>query len=59
MSSETDDTSLGDSEPSVVEATVHNTEKEEIIPPEGGLAGWLSVVGCSCGLFTTFGFLNA
>jgi hypothetical protein len=35
------------------------TEKTETIPPEGGFAGWLSVIGCSCGLFSTFGFLNA
>ncbi|KAH8760685.1 major facilitator superfamily domain-containing protein, partial [Hyaloscypha finlandica] len=34
-------------------------EKTENIPPEGGLAGWLSIIGCSCGLFSTFGFLNA
>jgi hypothetical protein len=35
------------------------TKKTETIPPEGGFAGWLSVIGCSCGLFSTFGFLNA
>ena len=29
------------------------------IPPEGGLAGWLCVVGSTTGLFCTFGFLAA
>jgi hypothetical protein len=29
------------------------------IPPEGGLAGWLAVAGCTICVFTTFGFLNA
>jgi hypothetical protein len=35
------------------------TEDAPVIPPEGGIAGWLSIVGCSIGLFCTFGFLNA
>lgn len=30
-----------------------------IVPPEGGVAGWLCIVGCSMCLFSTFGFLNA
>jgi hypothetical protein len=34
-------------------------EKADTVIPEGGLAGWLSVVGCSCAMFSTFGFLNA
>ncbi|TGO13686.1 hypothetical protein BTUL_0065g00440 [Botrytis tulipae] len=30
-----------------------------IIPPEGGLTGWLCAIGCSMCMFSTFGFLNA
>jgi len=45
--------------PSTPEGTINVSEKTEAIPPEGGLAGWLSIIGCSCGLFSTFGFLNA
>ncbi|KAF7925406.1 uncharacterized protein EAE97_010487 [Botrytis byssoidea] len=30
-----------------------------IISPEGGLAGWLCVIGCSMCMFSIFGFLNA
>ena len=35
------------------------SEKPPEIPPEGGVAGWLCVVGSSFGLFCTFGFLAA
>jgi hypothetical protein len=57
MPADSDNTSLEDAQPG--EVNVGKTEKTQTIPPEGGLAGWLSVVGCSCGLFATFGFLNA
>ncbi|TGO63056.1 hypothetical protein BOTNAR_0105g00160 [Botryotinia narcissicola] len=30
-----------------------------IIPPKGGLTGWLCVIGCSMCMFSSFGFLNA
>ncbi|KAJ5739415.1 hypothetical protein N7533_012199 [Penicillium manginii] len=32
---------------------------EENFPPEGGLQGWLCVVGATLALFSTLGFLNA
>ena len=36
------------------------TQSEQpAIPPEGGLQGWLCVVGSTIGLFCTFGFLAA
>jgi hypothetical protein len=57
MPAETPDTSLA--APLTTEVAIDVGEKTEIIPPEGGLAGWLSIIGCSCGLFSTFGFLNA
>lgn len=30
-----------------------------VLPSEGGLAGWLCVIGSALGLFCTFGFLAA
>ncbi|TAQ86581.1 hypothetical protein B7494_g5090 [Chlorociboria aeruginascens] len=39
--------------------TVPGGDVKVDIPPEGGVAGWLVVLGCSLCLFTTFGFLNA
>jgi hypothetical protein len=57
MPVETPDTSLP--APSTTEVIIDVGEKMEDVPPEGGLAGWLSIIGCSCGLFSTFGFLNA
>ena len=33
--------------------------EQPAIPPEGGLGGWLCVVGSTIGLFCTFGFLAA
>lgn len=57
MTAETSETSLA--APFPTEVVIERSEKAEIIPPEEGLAGWLSIIGCSCGLFSTFGFLNA
>jgi hypothetical protein len=57
MPSDSDNTSLEEGRPA--EVNIGTKEKEQTVPPEEGLAGWLSIVGCSFGLFTTFGFLNA
>lgn len=35
------------------------SETEKETPPEGGLRGWLVVVGAFLALFGSFGFLNA
>lgn len=35
------------------------SETEKETPPEGGLQGWLVVVGAFLALFGSFGFLNA
>lgn len=39
--------------------TANDVEKKLDIPPEGGTAGWLCILGGTIGLFCTFGFLAA
>lgn len=43
----------------IVEKGFEQKDNTLDIPPEGGLQGWLCVVGSLTCLFCTFGFLNA
>lgn len=36
-----------------------STPPPKPVLPEGGLQGWLAVLGCWCIMFNTFGYINA